>query len=206
MKKIILIISGIVIFFGLILTAIFGGAGQISIDVKNSGKGALPNTPCNNDLVSKKDFIKKVLPVAISTDNIGHIFPSITLAQAILESGWGNDQLPKRSNNLFGIKAANWTGPFIEMPTGEYYNGVKVTVMAKFRAYSSYDESILDHANFLKNNTRYAQNGVFNSTDYIAQAFALGRAGYATNPDYPMQLITLIRQYKLNQYDNYKRN
>jgi len=122
--------------------------------------------------VSQRDFIQKVLPEAETTFKTNHIFTSITIAQAIIESGWGNDDLPKLSNNLFEIKANNWDGPYIEMPTYEYYGGVKVKVMAKFHV----------------ENSRYAENGVFRSTDYIAQAYALGRAGYATNPDYPMLL------------------
>ena len=106
------------------------------------------------------------------------IFPSITIGQAILESGWGESELTKDSNNLFGIKADNsWDGETIEAITSENYND---KVKAKFRKYKDMNESIEDHAEFLVENNRYEEHGVFNAKNYKQQAIALQDAGYAT--------------------------
>lgn len=152
--------------------------------------------------ISQQEFINMVVPGAIEGYKKYKIFPSITIAQAILESAWGRSGLSRRANNLFGIKAFNWTGQTITMNTGEYYGGVYVMVSATFRAYSTPAESVKDHARFLTLNSRYRHNGVFSATTYVQQAEALRRAGYATDPNYPASLIGLIRKYNLQQYDN----
>ena len=67
------------------------------------------------------------------------ILPSITAAQAILESGWGRSELAKvPNNNLFGIKdSEDWHGEIVTVPTQEYLNGDYITVNAAFRKYAS---------------------------------------------------------------------
>lgn len=87
------------------------------------------------------------------------------------------------------------------METKEVYNGQTVTIVAKFRAYESWSHSLEDHGLFLVENSRYAQHGFFNASDYIGQAYALQSAGYATDPEYPILLISLIQQYGLYEYD-----
>lgn len=121
------------------------------------------------------------------------------MAQAIIESGWGK-YAP--GHNLFGIKAdSSWTGPSDELPTQEYSGGSAYTIMAKFRVYNSWAESIEDHGRFLKNNSRYTQYGMFNAKDYIGQAQALQNAGYATGSTYANDLINTINEYGLSKYD-----
>lgn len=149
-------------------------------------------------------FINLIKDGAIASQKKHGVLSSITISQAILESAWGRSQLSAKYKNLFGIKAdAGWKGPRVNMRTGEYRNGSHVMENWGFRVYSSYAESIEDHALFLVNNPRYRKNGFFNGKNYTGQANALVRAGYATSPDYAKQLIQLIEQYNLSEYDNY---
>ena len=87
------------------------------------------------------------------------------------------------------------------METKEHVNGQVITITARFRAYNSWEESIKDHGKFLKENPRYTKAGMFKAKDYIGQAYALKDAGYATDENYPILLISLIQQYGLYQYD-----
>lgn len=148
------------------------------------------------------NFINSVKEEAIASMQKHGVLASITIAQAILESSWGNSSLAKESKNLFGVKAiGGWRGAKKNYPTYEYYNGKKTLINDYFRVYNSFAESIEDHALFLVNNSRYKQYGFFNTKDYIGQANALQKAGYATAPNYAQQLIALIKQYSLNKYD-----
>lgn len=128
---------------------------------------------------------------------------SVTVAQAIIESGWGGSALASAPyNNLFGIKASSgWYGSQVVMRTGEYINGRYVTVNAAFRAYASQEASFRDHTNFLLQNGRYAANGVINSGSYQAMAYGLQAAGYATDPSYASTLISVVQRYNLSVLD-----
>jgi stage II sporulation protein P len=151
--------------------------------------------------ISQKEFIDTVAPGAIDGDKKYNIFASVTIAQAILESNWGHSGLTRKANNLFGIKAFNWTGQSVTMNTNENYGGINVSISSAFRAYSSPAESVEDHAKFLIENSTYKQHGVFNAKTYEQQAEALKSSGYATDPNYPALLVTLIREYNLDKYD-----
>lgn len=151
--------------------------------------------------MSQEEFINKVAPGAISTYKKYKIFPSISIAQAILESGWGKSGLTQKANNLFGIKAYNWNGKYVEMWTTEYYGDSSVEIVAPFRAYDSWSHSIEDHGLFLVENSRYGEAGMFTATDYKDQAIALQRAGYATSPTYARTLIEFVQMYGLDKFD-----
>ena len=133
------------------------------------------------------------------------ILPSITAAQAILESGWGSSQLAKApNNNLFGIKdSEDWHGAIVTVPTQEYLNGDYITVNAAFRKYASWNDSVVDHAKFFTSTEWRKDNyrKVVNETDYRIAAQELKNAGYATDPSYPGKLIRLIEAYKLYEWD-----
>ena len=133
------------------------------------------------------------------------ILPSITAAQAILESGWGSSELAKApNNNLFGIKdSEDWHGEIVTVPTQEYLNGDYITVNAAFRKYASWNDSVVDHAKFFTS-TEWRKNNyrkVVNETDYRIAAQELKNAGYATDPSYAGKLISLIEAYKLYEWD-----
>lgn len=153
----------------------------------------------------KMNFIETILNGAISNYNKYGILPSITMAQAILESGWGNSELAVTHNNLFGIKAdSRWNGDIATITTSENYND---STVANFRKYDNINESIEDHGKFLYENSRYAEYGLFDGKNYKEQAQALENAGYSTvknengEPIYADKLIALIEKYNLMQYD-----
>lgn len=153
----------------------------------------------------KIEFIKDVKKEAERSYKEYGVLPSITIAQAILESGWGQSELTKNSNNLFGIKADDrWKGESVEVMTSENYSD---KVIARFRKYDSLNGSIKDHAKFLKENQRYTEHGLFKGKDYKSQAQALEDAGYSTKKNekgeaiYADMLIDLIERYNLNLID-----
>lgn len=146
------------------------------------------------------DFIAAVAPCAQQCMRDTNVFASVSLAQAILESGWGSSGLATRGFNLFGIKAdASWHGDTITMPTAEYVNGQRIVVQAAFRKYAGWLGSIEDHAAFLVANERYAP--AFQTTNGEAFAQAIANAGYATDPKYAASLISIMRGRNLAQYD-----
>ena len=161
----------------------------------------------NECLTREQKFIMKVRQGAMEGQKEFGVFASVTIAQAILESGWGESQLSVKANNLFGVKAdSSWTGPTIDMLTQEEVNGGKVTVTAKWRVYDSWGDSIYDHGKFLKENSRYTEAGVFNATNCYDQIRAIHRAGYATDSSYTDLVTGIIDSYKLYLYDEMANN
>lgn len=145
-----------------------------------------------------QQFIESVAPGAISGWNKYGILPSVTVAQAILESGWGNSTLSTQAHNLFGIKGS-YNGHYVTMPTGEYYGGRYVTINDNFRAYPNNAASVEDHGRFLTVNSRYSN--LHGDTNYISVTNKLRADGYATAPNYATSLQNLIRTYNLTQID-----
>lgn len=122
---------------------------------------------------------------------------SITLAQAALESSWGARAI---GNNLFGIKAdKSWTGPTVSFATTEHLGGKDVGLVDKFRRYSSWLDSMVDHAQFLLKNPRYAP--CFKETTGAGWAKQLQACKYGTDPDYAKKLIDIMRGRNLAFYD-----
>lgn len=118
---------------------------------------------------------------------------AITLAQGMLESGYGQSDLCVKSNNHFGIKCKeNWTGATVYHDDDEKGEC--------FRAYPSAAESYKDHSDFLRSRPWYAFLFKLDPTDYEGWAKGLKKAGYATEKDYPKKLIDLINTYELQQY------
>ena len=150
---------------------------------------------------AQKDFIAKVGAMASADMKRSNVLASLTLAQAILESGWGTSALAMKANALFGIKAdSRWNGKTYSIATKECYDGVNfVTVNAKFRAYSSWEQSIADHSAFLAASSRYA--AVIGEKNYKKACIAIHKAGYATDPGYADKLIKIIETYGLTAYD-----
>lgn len=150
--------------------------------------------------LAPQDFFDTYSPVAVSDSVFTGIPPSIKLAQAALESGWGGSGLSSNANNFFGIKSHNWGGAEYNASTQEYFGGY-TTIKSNFRAYGSPYESFMDHSKFLKENPRYSSLFDLDPLDYRGWAYGLKEAGYATAPDYPEKLINLVEKYNLQQYD-----
>jgi len=150
---------------------------------------------------AQKSFIATVGLMASADMQRSGVLASLTIAQAILESGWGTSTLAKNANALFGIKAdARWNGRVYSTSTMECYDGVNYTSeVAPFRAYDSWQHSVNDHSDFLRAGSRY--KAVIGERNYKRACNAIHRAGYATGPDYARKLINLIEKYGLTAYD-----
>ncbi|MES2810143.1 MAG: glucosaminidase domain-containing protein [Bacteroidota bacterium] len=138
-------------------------------------------------------YIERFKAIAIKEMNLYGIPASITLAQGLFESGYGNGDLAKIANNHFGIKCTtDWKGK-------SYYKDDD-QVNDCFRVYDNPEDSYRDHSEFLKRK-RYAPLFELEKNDYAGWAKGLKAAGYATNPKYPDLLIGVIERYQLYQYD-----
>jgi len=132
--------------------------------------------------------------IAIEEMHKSGVPASITLAQGYLESGKGVSELATKSNNHFGIKCKkSWTGEKVyhdDDAKGEC-----------FRKYDSVLASYRDHSEFLKSRPWYAPLFKLERTDYKGWAVGLKQAGYATNPKYPVLLVSIIERYDLSRFD-----
>ena len=157
-------------------------------------KQANKNSGGNYAKISTLDYINRYKAISIREMKLYGIPASITLAQAILESGTGNSDLARYANNHFGIKCtADWGGK------GYYKDDDQKNDC--FRVYNNPDESFKDHSSFLKRK-RYGALFELNRDDYVGWANGLKQAGYATNPNYPQLLISIIQKYNLQNYDS----
>jgi flagellum-specific peptidoglycan hydrolase FlgJ len=160
----------------------------------------------------QKAFIKSASDGAERSEQKTGVPASVTIAQAILESGWGEHHMGD-ANNYFGIKAQEdkngkvtfgdvATG-FVDKLTKEFKNGKAFTVVAHFRSYKNMADSFLDHGIFLTANTRYlkALDAYKKSRDANDYARGLQAAGYATDPDYATTLISLMKKFDLTQFN-----
>ncbi len=147
---------------------------------------------------AQQAFIGEIAPGAVAAQRKYGVPASVTIAQAIVESGWGESRLATHDHNLFGIKG---TGPAGSdpLPTREYVNGQHVTTTSQFRVYRSTAESIDDHGRLLATSPYYRSSMADRRNP---DAFAAGLTGvYATDPDYGAKLISLMKRYDLYRYD-----
>ena len=162
---------------------------------------AVPRLPVSPSSLpsDSNDFIAQLAqPAQVASQQSG-IPHHLILAQAALESGWGQRQILTRdgkpSYNVFGIKASgDWKGATTDIMTTEYDGGVAKKVRASFRVYGSYMEALSDYVKLLSNNPRYA--AVANAPSAEQGARALQAAGYATDPKYVQKLVGMIQQFK----------
>ena len=143
-------------------------------------------------------FIGAIAPGAVAAQRKYGVPTSVTIAQAIVESGWGESQLATQDHNLFGIKG---TGPAGSDPqqTWEYVNGQQVTSTSQFRVYHNTAQSIDDHGRLLATSPYYRKPMADRRNP---DAFAAALTGvYATDLDYGAKLISLMKRYDLYRYD-----
>ena len=159
-------------------------------------------------------FIATMGPIAQEDYHRSGVLASVTLAQAILESGWGKSNLASTANNMFGMKTSlsgnTWAGStwdrcsFVTILTGEEYGGKHVTIQATFRKYNSVAQSVADHSAYLvnaKNGSAYRYAGLTNTKSYSEQLTIIKNGGYATSSSYVSQLSNLIVKCNLTQFD-----
>ncbi|SYW10419.1 glucosaminidase domain-containing protein [Oenococcus oeni] len=161
------------------------------------GKIEAENTANYSSKVST--FLNEIIESAINGWTQYKILPSLTAAQAILESGWGTSTLASEYHNLFGIKGS-YNGQTVDMPTEEYYSGAYHEIDDYFRVYASDSESITDYEELLSENSRYSN--LIGETDAATAAEEIYEDGYATDPDYTEELEEIINEYNLTAWDS----
>lgn len=164
-----------------------------------------------------KEYANEIVRATYGTG----LLPSVAIAQAALETGWGST-IKKAANNMFGIKGTNWNGKVISLNTSEVINGVRKSYAGTgktyssysialadganrytiFRAYDSIRDSVEDHNKLITGSSRYKP--VLAETTPEGQARALQSCGYATATGYADSLIRIIQQYNLAEYDKKK--
>jgi flagellar protein FlgJ len=141
-------------------------------------------------------FIQDLLPSAKKAAAALGIEPLALIAQAALETGWGQRMFKNSdgdsSHNLFGIKAqANWQGKVAIVDTLEYRQGVAQKEKARFRAYESAEQSLEDYVDLIRTNPRY-QSALAVANDTRAYFQQLQAAGYATDPNYAQKILSVM--------------
>lgn len=150
--------------------------------------------------LEKEEFLLKLSPYAQEVSKSHGVRTSLLLAQAALESNWGQSQLARESNNYFGIKSKNGR----EYPTQEFRASEWEEVRSSFKEYESVYDSVLDYAELLESGTSWDPEhyqAVIQADSYQEAATALIDAGYATDPRYAEKIINMIEQYELNELD-----
>lgn len=153
--------------------------------------------------VEVQEFIAKLSKLAIAERNKRDkwVLPSICIAQSALETGWGKSKLMVKANAYFGIKAGkSWKGKVYSSKTQECYDGVNYTTITDtFRAYDSVEQSVSDYFDLITGLSRYA--GAVNNGDALSTITAIKNGGYATSPNYIQNVMSIVKQYNLEQYD-----
>ncbi len=154
-------------------------------------------------MAKTQDFINAVNPIAQEVYKNTGILPSVTIAQALLETGGKLNNSLAKVFNFFGEKAgSSWTGKTVTYTTSEYGSGGYYNTKARFKAYDSIEQAAAGRSKLL-NYDRYkpAQK----ATTFEGQAIAIKAGGYATDPKYVSKLKSKYNEYNLGQYDNGKK-
>lgn len=150
------------------------------------------------------DYIDQYKDLAVAEMYRTGIPASITLAQGLHESNFGQSRLATEANNHFGIKCKSyWVGQKFFHKDDDYDRKGKLKDSC-FRSYNSALESYVDHSNFLVQTKHYKSLFSYHRTDYKSWAKGLKKCGYATDKAYSEKLINKIEAYYLNQYDNWE--
>ena len=189
--------------------------------VKAKMSGTEPSAPVTSGTqasafknLSEADVIAKVGPLFTADQKKNGILASVSLAQFILESGYGKSELAQNANNCFGMKKSlsgnTWSGSVWDgksiytKKTQEEENGKMITITADFRKYSCVEDSIADHSAYLlgaKNGSALRYNGLKGCTDYKKAVQIIKDGGYATSSTYVSNLCSIIEKWNLTKYD-----
>ncbi len=147
---------------------------------------------------SPQDFVDKLMPHALKTAEASGLNPLVILAQAALETGWG-EHVPE-NNNYFGIKAgSSWDGPVQQLASDEFYDGKLQSEVSAFRAYPDVGASMRDYAALIQGNDRYSKAAAcsYDPDKYFEE---IQKAGYATDPHYASKLKQIARKIAFMAY------
>jgi hypothetical protein len=132
-----------------------------------------------------------------------NILPSFMMAVAILETGNGKSHLATEAKNLFSIKGT-YNGAFVQMPTVEYYKGMRTTIEANFRKYPNFGASFKDFCELIENGVSWDKNkykAVIGEKDINKVCHFFAQSGYMTDPNYENKLKAIIAEQNLIAYD-----
>lgn len=192
------------------VTAQLGGSTNEDAPVKESGLQA----SSLKDL-SEADAIKKVGALFTADMKKSGILASVSLAQFILESGYGKSELAQNANNVFGMKkslsentwgGSAWDGKSVYTKKTQEDDGTGslYTITADFRKYPCVEDSISDHSAYLlgaKNGSKLRYDGLKGCADYKKAVQIIKDGGYATSTTYVSKLCSIIERWNLTQYD-----
>lgn len=158
-----------------------------------------------------KAFIARVAPIAQAQakKHGNQLFPSVTIAQAAHESGWGTSAKMVNANALYGVKVGKaaykfgtaWDGAAYKSGTTEYYDGKNPTgITDYFRAYSSIEAATEDYMDLLCHASRY--KAALNRRTPQESIAGIVAGNYATGPDYVQHIMATIRAHNLTIYDD----
>ena len=165
--------------------------------------------------LSEADAIKKVGVLFTADQKKSGILASVSLAQFILESGYGKSELAQNANNIFGMKCSlsgnTWSGSawdgkskYTKKTQEQNTDGSYETITADFRKYPDIEDSIADHSAYLlgaKNGSELRYAGLKGCKDYKKAVQIIKDGGYATSLTYVEKLCSIIEKWKLTQYD-----
>jgi flagellum-specific peptidoglycan hydrolase FlgJ len=167
-----------------------GVAGAAPTASSQPNPSSLPSIAAGGD---KSAFVASLMPKALEASKTTGVDPRLIVAQAALESGYGQHA---PGNNLFGIKGSGPAGSN-NLATTEVVNGQSVPQQANFRAYASPADSVDGYASFIMNNPRYAP--MRNAQGLDNQIAALGSSGYATDPNYAAKIASIVKGLSVPQ-------
>jgi Mannosyl-glycoprotein endo-beta-N-acetylglucosaminidase len=148
-----------------------------------------------------KSYINKYSDIAQDESKRSGIPTSIILAQAILESEFGNSKLCERSNNHFGIKWKKASDGDFVYSLDDDYDSKGNHVASKFRKYASAESSFRNHSDFLMTRNHYKPLFKYSRTNYEDWAYGLRECGYSTEKTYGAKLIEIIHRFDLDKFD-----
>jgi flagellum-specific peptidoglycan hydrolase FlgJ len=147
----------------------------------------------------RRVFLAELAPAALENALLHQVPPSVTMAQAALESGWGRSGLAQQHNNLFGVKAGS-SSAAVALPTRETVGGTSRTQRERFRTYDSWSESLAHHGALLSGDERYAHA----RDDWHDWRTFLNHVApvYATDPRYAHLVGSIVNRYGLDRWDD----
>lgn len=151
--------------------------------------------------MNKQQFIGTVAAIVAKYADSYEIYAhSAVIAQAILESGWGESTLAATYNNYFGLKCGSeWTGKSVNLKTKEEYEaGTITTITDNFRVYDSIEDGIKGYFEFIQLSRYSNLRGITDPEQYLQ---TIKDDGYATSSRYASDCMTLVEQFDLTQYD-----
>lgn len=192
---------GGVSLFVIVLTLLMGA---LIFRIMFSKESLIFNPDFEQQQSIRQNFVSAIIPTAQKLQRQYGILASISMAQAMVESDFGQSQLAADYYNLYGVKTTSDDPASVDFATAEYINNEWIEIIDYFKVYPDWDASMTAHAELIYYGVTWDENyysAVIEGNSYKEQAFGLQESGYATDPDYAQKLINMIEEWDLSQYD-----